>query len=309
LADQNVDVEEEMQRCAACGIDLLERSSARYPKRLNEIFDPPAVLYCQGELLAQDELAIAIVGTRHASTYGGHQAERFAKGLARAGWTIVSGLARGVDAAAHRGALAGGGRTIAVLGSGIVNLYPPDHRELADQIVLRGALLSEFPCLQPPKAGAFPRRNRIISGMCLGLLVIGAAERSGALISARHAMEQGREVFALPGRVDNRNSRGCHRLIRDGAKLVESIDDVLDELGPLPTPAKLDEGKVVHHPAERNLNEREQFVLQAIDVDPTPIDEIARKTSLPVQQILVAISALEIRRLVRRTSGATVIRV
>lgn len=309
LAEQNVDVNEELQRCAACGIEIFDRSSERYPKRLLEIFDPPAVLYCQGEILPQDELAVAIVGTRHATNYGNTQAERFAKGLARAGFTIISGLARGIDAAAHRGALAVEGRTIAVLGSGIANLYPPEHRELANEIVLHGALVSEFPCLQPPKAGAFPRRNRLISGMCLGLLVIEAADRSGALISARHALEQGREVFALPGRVDSRNSRGCHRLIRDGAKLVESIDDVLDELGPLASPATTETGATVHHPAELNLNEREQTILRAIDLDPTPIDEIARKTSLPVQQILATISALELRRLVRRTSGSTLVRV
>jgi DNA processing protein len=307
-AVKEVDVEEELQRCAALGIDLIDRNHPKYPQRLLEIFDPPAVLYCQGDLLPQDNLTIAIVGTRHGSPYGLAQAERFAKGLARTGMTIVSGLARGIDAAAHRGALAAGGRTLAVLGSGIANLYPPEHRELADEIVSRGAVLSEFPSLQPPKAGAFPRRNRLISGMALGTLVIEAADRSGALISARHAMEQGRDVFALPGRVDNRNSRGCHRLIRDGAKLVESIDDILDELGPLAAPTTAQSGAVVHHPAELNLNEREQLVLQAIESDPTPIDEIARKTSVPIQQILATISALEMRRLVRRVSGAALIR-
>ncbi len=308
LATQEVDVDDELQRCSDFGIDILEVHSDGYPRRLKEIFDPPAVLFCQGPLLPQDDLAIAIVGTRHASPYGLLQAERFAKGLALAGMTIISGLARGIDAAAHRGALAAGGRTIAVLGSGILNLYPPDHRSLANEIVTHGAVLSEFPTLQPPKAGAFPRRNRLVSGLTLGVLVIEAAERSGALISARHAMEQGRDVFALPGRVDNRNSRGCHRLIRDGAKLVENIDDVLAELGPLATPTTIDATMTIHHPAELSLNEREQTVLQAIDQEPTSIDEIVRKTGFPVQQILATISVLEMRRLVRRVSGSVLIR-
>ena len=308
LACQEIDVDEELQRCTDFGIHILEVRSTDYPRRLKEIFDPPSVLYCQGQLLPQDDLALAIVGTRHASPYGLMQADRFAKGLALAGLTIVSGLARGIDAAAHRGALAAGGRTIAVLGSGILNLYPPDHRPLADEIVARGAVLSEFPTLQPPKAGAFPRRNRLISGLALGVLVIEAADRSGALISARHAMEQGREVFALPGRVDNRNSRGCHRLIRDGATLVESIDDVLAELGPLATPTTINSTKAIHHPAELSLNDREQTVLQAIDKEPTNIDEIVRKTAFPVQQILATVSVLEMRRLVRRVSGSALIR-
>jgi DNA processing protein len=290
------------------GIDIFEVRDAAYPQRLKEIIDPPSILYCQGRLLPQDELSVAIVGTRHASPYGLAQAERFAKGLALAGLTIVSGLARGIDAAAHRGALAVGGRTLAVLGSGILNLYPSEHQSLADEIVNRGAVLSEFPSLQPPKAGAFPQRNRLVSGLSLGVIVIEAAVRSGALISARHAMEQGREVFALPGRVDNRNSRGCHRLIRDGAKLVETIDDVLAELGPLGTPARLDSQTAVHHPAELCLNERERAILQVIDQEPTSIDAIVQKTAFPVQQILSTVSVLEMRRLVRRVSGNALIR-
>ena len=308
LADQNVDIDDELKRCKDFGIDIAEVRDATYPRRLTEIFDPPSVIYRQGRMLPQDELAIAIVGTRHPSPYGVTQAERFAKGLANAGLTIVSGLARGIDAVAHRGALAVGGRTLAVLGSGILSLYPPDHRSLADEIVKHGALLSEFPTLQPPKAGAFPQRNRLVSGLSLGVIVIEAAERSGALISARHAMDQNREVFALPGRVDNRNSRGCHRLIRDGAKLIETIDDVLAELGPLATPTKIDSKTAVHHPAELRLNEREQAILQAIDKEPTSIDAIMGKTAFPVQQILATVSVLEMRRLVRRISGTTLIR-
>ena len=195
--------------------------------------DPPGVLFVRGSFLPRDALSIAIVGSRHATHYGLAQAERLASGLARAGLTITSGLARGVDAAAHKGALAAGGRTVAVLGSGVLNIYPPEHRDLAEQVVSNGAVVSEAAPHSEPFSGAFPQRNRIISGMSLGVIVVEASLRSGALITARHAMEQGREVFAVPGRVDSRMSQGCHRLIRDGAKLVESIDDVLEELGPL----------------------------------------------------------------------------
>ena len=183
--------------------------------------------------------------------------------VARTGITIVSGLARGIDAAAHRGALAAGGRTLAVLGSGVLNMYPPEHAALADEVAAHGAVISEAPPRSPPLAGAFPQRNRIISGMSLGVLVVEASTSSGALISARHAMEQGREVFAVPGRVDNRMSHGCHRLIRDGAKLVETADDVLEELGPLVAPRTSASGEAVHHPAELLLNELEQQVLAA----------------------------------------------
>jgi DNA processing protein len=307
-AEETIDVDAEWTRCRQFGIDLIASDAAEYPQRLKEIADPPAILYCQGKLLPRDALAIAIVGTRHATTYGQSQAERFAKGLALAGVTIVSGLARGIDSSAHRGALVAQGRTIAVLGSGILNLYPPDHRPLADEIARQGALLSEFPSLQPPKAGAFPQRNRLISGLSLGVLVVEAAIHSGALITARHAMEQGREVFAIPGRIDQRNARGCHQLIRDGAKLVETIDDILEELGPLPVPADVDGRTIVHHPAELSLNEREQAVLQAIDAEPTSIDQLVARTKLPVQHILSTISILEMRRLVRRVSGHLLVR-
>ena len=165
-----------------------------------------------------DALAIGIVGTRHGTQYGLRQAERLAGGLARAGLTVISGLARGIDAAAHRGALAAGGRTIAVLASGVLNIYPPEHDKLAEEVAAHGALVSESPPGGEPLAGMFPQRNRLISGLSLGVIVVEAAERSGALITARHAMEQGREVFAVPGNVDSRASRGCHRLIRDGAQ-------------------------------------------------------------------------------------------
>ncbi len=197
-ADTEVDVDTELALCRDNGISILADTDESYPRMLKEIADPPGVLFMFGELLPQDAMSIAIVGTRHATHYGLQQAERLASGLSRAGLTIVSGMARGVDAAAHRGALTAGGRTIAVLGSGLLNIYPPEHKELAVDIADHGAVLSEAPPRREPFSGAFPQRNRLITGLSLGVIVVEASERSGALISARHAMEQNREVFAVP---------------------------------------------------------------------------------------------------------------
>jgi len=298
-----VDIRDELQRCHDHKIDVLSMGHTDYPTRLAEIPDSPTVLYCRGDLLPQDDLAIAIVGTRHATNYGLRQAERLSRGLALAGFTIVSGLARGIDAAAHRGALAAGGRTIAVLGSGVLNMYPPEHGELSLEIAAGGAVLSEYPTLQPPKSGAFPQRNRIVTGLSLAVIVVEAAERSGALISARHAMEQNRDVFAVPGQIDSRVSGGCHRLIRDGAVLVTSVDDVLEHLGPLAKPATNQAGQTIHHPAEVQLNEQETAVLQAVQPEPTLVDSIVVAIGLPVNRVLATLSVLEMKRLVRRTSG------
>ncbi len=308
VADHEIDAEAEIALCREHGIDILTEADADYPRPLREIHDPPGVLFVRGKLKPGDALAVGIVGTRHGTQYGLRQAERLAGGLARAGLTIVSGLARGIDAAAHRGALAAGGRTIAVLAGGVMNIYPPEHDKLAEEVVMQGALLSESPPHAQPLAGAFPQRNRIISGLSLGVIVVEAAQRSGALITARHAMEQGRDVFAVPGNVDGRALRGCHQLIRDGARLIESADDVLEELGPLVEAAPRDDGRVIHHPAELLLNESEQQVLSAIGGEATPIDQIIADTRLPVSQVLSTISVLEMRRLIRRLSGTTVIR-
>jgi len=306
-AAEEVDAEEELSFCAAERIEVWLETDPAYPLRLRDIHDPPGVLFLQGTILPADELAIAIVGTRHATAYGLQQAERLAGGLARAGYTVVSGLARGIDAAAHRGALAAGGRTLAVLGSGLSDIYPPEHAGLAKEIAASGAVLSEQPPRVPPLSGAFPQRNRIISGLSLGTIVVEADIHSGALITARLASEQGREVFAVPGRVDNRMSHGCHRLIRDGAKLVESVDDVLEELGPLASPARLpsesDDGREIRHPVELQLNPQEQAVLAAIGDEQSLIDDVIVRSGLPVPRVLSTLSVLEMRRLVRRVSG------
>ena len=308
LAGENIDVDSLLARCRENEIQIFEQSNEAYPKPLAEIHDPPSVLFCRGNLIEEDCLAISIVGSRHATHYGKRTAEKLSRGLATAGYTIISGLARGIDAAAHRGALAAGGRTIAVLGSGLLNIYPAEHAGLAEEISTQGAVVSELVPDRAPKSTAFPQRNRIVTGMSLGTIVVEAAERSGALISARLAMEQGREVFAVPGPVDSRMSRGCHRLIKDGAKLVESVDDVLEELGPLMSPLKRNDGNTIHHPAELQLNVQESSVLQSIETSPTEIDVIVEKTQLPVARVLSTISVLEIRKLIRRVSGSSVAR-
>ena len=246
---------------------------------------------------------MAVVGTRHATHYGLRLAERLATGLTHAGLTVISGLARGIDATAHRATVQAAGRTVAVLGSGVLNVYPPEHAELANAICEEGAVISELAPLQQPMSGTFPQRNRLITGLSLGVLVVEAAERSGALISASHAAEQGREVFAVPGPADSRMSRGCHQLIRDGAKLVETVDDILEELGPLVESLPRPDGDVLRHPAELKLNEQERRVLNAIATQPTEIDQIAVATQLPISRILATISVLEIRHLIRRLSG------
>lgn len=307
-ACNDIDVLAEIDRCRRNNINIVTLDDDGYPRALLEIPDPPYALFTQGTLMPHDGLAIAIVGTRHATHYGKRIADRLATGLSRAGLTIVSGLARGIDSVAHRAALQSGGRTLAVLAGGVMNVYPSEHAELAREISKAGALISEFPSRWPIARGAFPRRNRIITGISLGVVVVEGGLKSGALTSARHAMEQGREVFAVPGPVDSRMSQGCHALLRDGATLVESTDDVLDALGPLVEATPQEDGRTIHHPAELQLNDQEQRVLQAIETQPTSIDQIVVATGIPVPNVLATISVLEMRRLVRRVSGQLVCR-
>ncbi|MDR1382343.1 MAG: DNA-processing protein DprA [Planctomycetaceae bacterium] len=297
--------------CRENGITLLARNDVRYPTLLQKISDPPIFLYVKGEFTEWDELAIAIVGTRHASHYGRQQAERLAGEMAQRGFTVVSGLAIGIDGAAHRGAIDANGRTIAVLGGGLLNIFPREHHALADEVVQHGVLVSEYaPDLQPQK-GTFPQRNRIVSGLSLGVLIVEAPRKSGALITATLAGEQGRDVFAVPGQVDRETSRGCHQLIRDGAILVESANDLLEHLGPLVKSAKHPKmtSATIRHPAELQLNETETKVLQLIETSPTPIDKIVTASGLPIHQVLSTLGALEIRHFIRRAESNTVVRV
>lgn len=308
-ARDEIDVHAEIELCRQENINILVESDDNYPRPLRDIPDPPGVLFSKGNWKPSDALAIAIVGSRHATQYGLTQAERLAGSLARAGLTIISGLARGVDAAAHRGALAAGGRTIAVLGSGILDLYPPEHKGLADEVAKQGAVISEAAPRAAPISGMFPQRNRLISGLSLGVVVIEASQRSGALITARLAGEQGRDVFALPGPVTSRMSQGCHRLIRDGAKLIETADDVLEELGPLvaATPVQGFD-QPIHHPAELVLNDIERQILGVIPSEAATVDEVINNSRLPTHQVLATLSVLEMRRLVRRLGGNRIMR-
>jgi len=296
-----------LDTCRGRGVDVLVEGWSDYPALLSRIDDPPGVLFVRGELLERDSLAVAIVGSRHPSPYGKRVAAQLAGGLARAGYTVVSGLARGIDAAAHRGALDAGGRTIAVLGTGILTIYPPEHVDLAAEVMASGAVISETPPLAEAHAGAFPQRNRIVSGLTLGTVVVEAAERSGALITARLAGEQGREVFAVPGQIDCRTARGCHGLIRDGAKLVESVDDILEELGPLFETSTVADGRVIHSPAELQLGDIERRVLEAVDAHlvagACDIDVLVAETNLAAAQVLSTVGVLEMRRILRRLPG------
>lgn len=303
-ARREFDPAEELALCRREGVMLLGTTNDHYPASLRDIPDPPALLYVKGGFAPVDGLAIAIVGSRKSTPYGERTAERLAQGLARVGLTIVAGLARGIDAAAHRGALKAGGRTIAVLANGLAQVYPPEHAELAQQIMRSGALVSEMPMRQVPLPQFFPQRNRIISGLCLGSIVVEAAPRSGSLSTARHAMEQNREVFAVPGPVDSLSSRGCHALLRDGATLVETVDDVLEQLGPLvreikPTP----EAVPVRHPAELVLSDRERGLLGQLADRPLSVDDLIGLTDMTAQQVLSTLAVLEMRRLVRRLPG------
>lgn len=226
------EVEQEMQRAEEAGVKIIPFGSGIYPARLRSIADPPPCLYVKGEIRQEDDKAVAVIGTRSASHYGRRVTRDLCLGLASLGFTVISGMARGIDGVAHDEALNAGGRTIAVLGSGVDRAYPPEHRKLYHRISENGAVISELPLGAPPLAFNFPARNRLISGLSAGVVVVEATEKSGSLITAAIALEQGREVFAVPGEVGSSRSRGGHRLIRQGAKLVEDVDDILEEIAP-----------------------------------------------------------------------------
>ncbi len=296
--------EDELALAGKLGVNILARDSDGYPPMLGDIPDPPSLIYVRGGFEPADQLAIALVGSRKCTPYGLRIAERLASALARVGLTVVSGLARGIDAAAHRGALSARGRTLAVLANGLAEVYPPEHAGLADEILGSGALISESPLRQGPLAGLFPQRNRIISGLCLGVVVVEATPRSGSLSTAKHAVEQNREVFAVPGPVDSLPSRGCHYLIRDGARLVETVDDILEELGPLVREVKaVPEQPAVRHPAELALSDQERNLLGRLDDRGISVDELIVGSGLTPSQVMATLSVLEVRRLVRRLPG------
>jgi len=291
---------EEQARVGAAGLTVVVWGDDAYPARLRVIHSAPPVLYIRGALEPEDEAAVAIVGSRRATAYGEEMAGELARELGRRGLTVVSGLARGIDAAAHRGAIAVGARTLAVLGNGLDQTYPPEHRALAADVAGSGALLSEFPLGTAPLRPHFPRRNRIISGLSLGVVVVEAGVESGALITANHALEQGRDVFAVPGRVHARYSEGCNRLIKAGAKLVESWEDVLAELVPS---LKSRKRRRPAGPPPPDLADDEQRVYDLLADGPLHIDAIIVQSGLGGGRAASILVGLEMKGVVRQLRG------
>jgi DNA processing protein len=297
-----VDPEAEWRRIEQQGISVMILDDPAYPSALREIADPPPVLYVRGELAPADDWAIAVVGTRRASPYGRQATERIVEDLARAGVTVISGLARGVDTHAHRAALAAGGRTIAVLGSGLDRIYPDENRALAAQIELSGAVLSEFPLGAPPDAMNFPRRNRIISGLAKATLVVEADLKSGAMGTATYAAEQGRDVFAVPGSIFSPLSAGPHQLIREGARIVTDASDVLEELHLT---------AVVEERATREAlpaDPTEAAVLRLLSDEPTHVDDLTRAAALPSATVSATLTILELKGLARQFGAMLYVR-
>ncbi|MGH7817700.1 MAG: DNA-processing protein DprA [Candidatus Binatia bacterium] len=297
------EVEDELRRIRAAGITLLPFSDASYPARLRMIADPPPLLYVKGELSSADDKAVAIVGSRSASDYGRRVARDLARGLASLGFTVVSGMARGIDGMAHESALSSGGRTIAVLGSGVERAYPSEHDKLYRRISENGAVISELPVGTRPMAFNFPARNRLISGLSLGVVVVEATEKSGSLITASLAVEQGREVFAVPGEVGASRSRGAHRLIRQGAKLVENVDDILEEIAP----QLLSRGGGAAHQAPLALPEKagadQRKVFTLLEAGALQVDEVIEKSALGAPRVLEILLELELQGYVRQLPG------
>jgi DNA processing protein len=311
VALRDLDVDAELALVARHGVRLLPPGSPEYPAALATIPDPPPLLFVRGSLEPADARAVALVGSRNCSPYGTRTAERIAGGLARAGWTVVSGLAYGIDAAAHRGALEAGGRTLAVLAGGLSRIYPREHTKLADDVAASGALLTESSMKQEPLPGLFPARNRIISGICRAVVVVEANERSGALITAEHAAEQGREVFTVPGNVDSAASAGCLRLLRDGVRPVRNADDIIEDLGgiapivaPPAEPAQSADAPTPPPSVEPpGLDPTGQRIWQVLAGQPRHIDELVRDLGMPVAQLSGALMMLEMKKVVRRLPG------
>jgi len=289
--------EKELRSLEKIGGRILTWEDDEYPPHLKEIYDPPPVLYLLGRILPQDRRAVAVVGSRYPTTYGMIAAEKIAFGLGKLGINVVSGLARGVDSAAHQGALAAGGRTFGILGCGIDLVYPPENRDLFRQVAGQGAVISEFPLKTPPDSDHFPIRNRLISGISLGVVVVEATLRSGSLITARFALEQGREVYALPGNVDSARSEGTNRLIKQGAKLVMAAGDIVEEILPhlreTPPP----------EPPQPRLSEEEDKVFSVLERQALHIDAVAQRSGWPVARVSSVLLALELAGHVKQLPG------
>jgi DNA processing protein len=292
-----MDLDAEVAKVHRLGAKIVTWDDADYPPQLKSIAAPPPLLYVKGAFASADQWAIAVVGTRRATAYGREVTRSLVSDLARSGVTIVSGLARGIDAAAHQAALDAGGRTLAVLGHGIDFVYPPEHRQLAEQIIEHGALVTDYPVGTPPEGGNFPPRNRIISGLSLGVLVVEGAAPSGARITAEFAMEQGRDVFAVPGNILQRSSELPNTLIQEGAIPVLKVDDILEPLNLTMVAQHAEAREVI--PAD----ETEAKVLQLLSAEPAHIDEIQRTTGLPIAQVSSTLALMELKGMVRQVGG------
>ena len=303
-AIKDIDLKKELDLIKKHKVKVITFLDKDYPENLKNIYDPPVVLYVKGEILPEDKLAIAIVGSRLASFYGLQTAERLGFELASHGITVVSGLARGIDSSAHKGVLKARKRTIAVLGSGLANIYPDEHVKLAEKISESGAVISEFPMLTRPDKGNFPKRNRVISGLSLGVVCVEAAEKSGALITCDCALEQGREVFAVPGKVDSMTSKGTNKLIKQGAKLAQGVEDILEELN-IETFLRSPNG-------ESNttiLDKIESLVYTLLSSDPKHIDDICQESGIALNRVSSVLLNLEIKKFVKQLPGKNFVKI
>jgi DNA processing protein len=292
-----VDLEQIWDSIQAKGIQVLTWEDSEYPSRLKEIDQPPPVLYVRGRIQVEDEWAVAVVGTRRITNYGRQMTEELAACLAQNGVTVVSGLARGVDAVAHQAALNAGGRTLAVLGSGVDRIYPPEHRRMAESIIQQGAVISDYPPGSPPEASNFPPRNRIISGLSMAVIVIEAGETSGALITASFAAEQGRDVYAIPGNVRAPQSIGTNRLIQKGAFPLLEVKDLLENLNLT---------QVAEYKAARTVlpaDPTEAQLYEIIGLEPLHVDEIGEKSGMPIDRVSSTLALMELKGMVRHVGG------
>lgn len=302
-----VDPVKEEEKAAKHDARIITFEEPEYPEQLKTIYDPPIALYVRGTLEKKDRHALGIVGTRHATHYGLSVADKLSYQLAKTGFCVVSGLARGIDTAAHKGALKGGGRTIAVLGSALDTLYPKENEELADAIAKQGAVISEYTMGREADRTTFPYRNRVVSGLSVGVILVEANIGSGAMITAEDAAEQGRIIFAVPGRVDSPSARGCHKLIKNGARLIEDIDDVLQELEfVIPSDKKEAAQRELPLRPDVQLNEQEQAVVRALWKGSLDVDSLARASGLKMHELSSLLLGLEMKRVVRILPGRVV---
>jgi DNA processing protein len=307
--EKNVDLSGELKRIAEYGCHVLTQSDAEYPESLRQIYDPPIGLYVKGQLTSKDKNGVAMVGSRMTTHYGIEVARKLAYQLAYVGVTVVSGGARGIDTAAHQGALTAKGRTIAVIGTGINLVFPAENAELFERIAANGAVITQFPFNRPADKQSFPIRNRIVAGMTLGTVVVEANLSSGALITANFATEYGRQIFAVPGRIDSPRSKGCHELIKKGAKLCEGAEDILSEFEYLfPSTNRAAAPNETGVLPALELSDHEQKIYGVIDSEELSIDEVIRKSGLPSSTVSVALLGLEMKRLVKQLPGKLFVR-